>query len=268
MSLHPSRRTILAFMVGVLALPWAGAWAQDQPAAPKGDFPSPEPIPQVTLGPTLKTHPIQRNARGFLNPANGNRGVFNEQWVDAAVLPRDRQGIWVLDFAFKPLRLMTVVDEKGRRDVHYMYYQVVNKTGEPRFFVPQFTLVTDTGMRYEDAVLPQAVKQIQLREDPSIQNLHGAVEIVGMVPPSTKQGIDDAVFGVAIWEGVDPKADKLSVFVRGLSDGYREEPAADGGKPLVRYKSLQIDFIRRGDEHDLKERELILDEPPFEWTYR
>ena len=30
-----------------------------------------------------------------------------------------------------------------------------------------------------------------------------------MVPPSTKQGIDDAVFGVAIWEGVDPKADKL-----------------------------------------------------------
>jgi len=90
-----------------------------------------------------------------------------------------------------------------------------------------------------------------------------------MVPTSTKQGVEDAVFGVAIWEGVDPKADKLTVFVRGLSDGYREDPSPDaGGKSVVRYKALQIDFIRRGDEHDLKEREIILADPPYDWTYR
>jgi len=260
-------RLALALAVGMLGSP--GAWAQDQPAA-QGEFAPPEPLRPVTLGPTLKTHPVRRTAKGFLDSANGNRAVFNEQWVNAAILPRDKQGIWVLDFAFKPLRIMTVEDKvKGRRDVHYMYYQIINKTGQPRMFVPQFTLVTDTGKRYEDAVLPQAVKQIQNREDPSIQNLYGAVDIMGMVPTSTKQGVEDAVFGVAIWEGVDPKADKLTVFVRGLSDGYREDPSPDaGGKSVVRYKALQIDFIRRGDEHDLKEREIILADPPYDWTYR
>ena len=34
---------------------------------------------------------------------------------------------------------------KGRRMVHYLYYRVVNRTGKPRRFVPQFTLVDDKG---------------------------------------------------------------------------------------------------------------------------
>jgi len=267
--IQPSRRLILALAVGVLGSPWAGAWGQE-PAAAREEFAPPDPIPPVTLGPTLKTHPVRRTPNGFVDPANGNRAVFNERWVDASVLPRDKQGIWVLDFAFKPLRIMTVEDKvKGRRDVHYMYYQVINKTGQPRMFVPQFTLVTDTGKRYEDTVLPKAVKQIQNREDPSIQNLYGAVDIMGMVPPSNKQGVEDAVFGVAVWEGIDPKADKLTIFVRGLSDGQREDPSPDaGGKPVVRYKALQIDFIRRGDHFGQHEREITMGEPPYDWTYR
>lgn len=265
MGFEPSRRLFLSSVVGALGTSWAGARAQE-PA--KGDFPSPQPIQPVTLGPTLKTHPIRRNAQGFVNGVDG-RAVFNEKWIDASVLPRDKVGIWVLDFAFKPLRIITVeIPGKGRRDIHYLYYQVINKTGQPRMFVPQFTLVTDTGKRYEDTVLPQAVKQVQNREDPSIQNLYGAVDIMGMVPVSNKQGIEDAVFGVALWEGVDPKADKLTIFIRGLSDGYRPDPSPDGGKPVVRYKTLQINFLRRGDEFDQKEREIIPSEPNYDWTYR
>ena len=273
MGLVPSRRVFLSTVAGVLGSSWAGALAQDPAQDPKdkpgGDFPPPDPIPQVQLGPVLKTHPIRRNHQGFVNGVNG-KVVFNERWIDASVLPRDKKGIWVLEFAYKPLRLITVdTPGKGRRTIHYLYYQVVNRTGEPRMFVPQFTLVTDTGKRYEDTVLPQAVKQIHTREDPSIADLYGAVDIMGIVPPSTKQGIDDAVFGVAVWEGVDPKADHLTIFVKGLSDGLKEEPSPDGaGKPIVRYKTLQIDFVRRGDEHDLKERDIIPGEPPYDWTYR
>jgi hypothetical protein len=260
MGSEPSRRLFLSSVVGVLGTSWVGARGQD--------FPPPDAIPTVTLGPTLKTHPITRNARGFVNQVNG-QAVFNEKWIDASVLPRDKVGIWVLDFAFKPLRIITVeLPGKGRREVHYVYYQVINKTGEPRMFVPQFTLVTDTGKRYEDTVLPQAVKQIQNREDPSIQNLYGAVDIMGMVPPSKKQGVEDAVFGVAVWEGVDAKADKLTIFVKGLSNGLREDVAPDGGKPVIRHKTLQINFIRRGDQFDQKEREIIPGEPVYDWTYR
>jgi len=263
---QPSRRLFLSSVAGALGTSFASAWGQEPNKA--GDFPPPEPIPAVTLGPTLKTHPIQRTANGYVNPANG-KGAYNERWIDASVLPRDKQGIWVVDFAYRPLRILTIDDSKGRRPVHYLYYQVINRTGQPRFFVPQFTLVTDTGKRYEDTVLPQAVKMIGNREDPLITNLYGAVNITGMIPPSNKQGVEDAVFGVAIWDGVDPHADKLSIYVRGLSDGYRTDPApVEGGKPVVRYKALQIDFQRRGDEHDLKEREISLAEPPFDWTYR
>ena len=265
MSNQPSRRVVLkSVLAGALGSSWVGAWGQ----IPGDDFPPPEPIVPVVLGPTLKTHAVRRTPNGYKDPLTG-RAVYNERWVDASVLPRDKQGIWVLDFAFKPMRIITVdVPGKGRRDIHYLYYQVINRTAEPRMFVPQFTLVTDTGRRYEDTVMPSAVKVIAAREDPTIDDLYGAVNIMGMIPPSTKRGIDDAVFGVAIWEGVDPKADKLSIFIKGLSDGYREDAAPDGGNPVVRHKTLQIDLLRRGDEHDLKEREITLLDPPYDWTYR
>ena len=56
-----------------------------------------------------------------------------------------------------------------------------------------------------------------------------------MIPPSTKEGIDDAVYGVAVWEGVDPKADRFSIYVRGLSDGYQvvtRPRRRQAGRPL------------------------------------
>jgi len=243
----------------VLAVGSPCGFAQDEPAAEKPQvqkLEGPPPIKEVRLVPDLTTIPVRKGQAGF-----------NVKMVDAALLPRDKEGIWVLDFAFKPVRMRTLdLPGKGRRPIHYMYYRVINHTGEPRMFVPQFSLVTDTGQRLEDAVIPQAVDIIKAREDASIPLL-GAVNIMGMIPPSTKQGIDDAVYGVAVWDGVDPKADRFSIYVRGLSDGYQEVTPPDGGKPVVRYKTLRIDFIRRGDEHNLNEQEIQLNEPPYEWVY-
>jgi hypothetical protein len=228
--------------------------AAEKPAVPA--LPGPPPIKQVNLVPVLPTTPVRKGSAGY-----------NVQMVDASLLPRDKEGIWVLDFAFKSVRMRTLdLPGKGRRPIHYLYYRVVNHTGEPRMFVPQFSLVTDTGQRLEDAVIPQAVPIIQAREDASIPLL-GAVNIIGIVPPSTKEGIDDAVFGVAVWDGVDPKADRFSIYVRGLSDGYQLVTPPDGGKPVVRYKTLRIDLIRRGDERNLNEKEIQLNDPPYEWIY-
>ena len=95
----------------------------------------------------------------------------------------------------------------------------------------------------------------------------GAVDVIGMIPPSTKPNVDDAVFGAACWDRWDPKADRFSIYVRGLSDGYVEVLAESGGKPVVKYKTLRIDFIRRGDEHHLNEKEIQLADPPYTWVY-
>ncbi len=230
------------------------AEGQPQPAAEA--LPGPRPVEDVSLVPVLPTVPVRRD-----------RTAFNVQMVNTALLPRDKAGIWVLDFAFKPLRLRTVeIPGKGRRPVYYLYYKVVNHTGKPRMFVPQFVMVNEEGKKFEDQVIPKAIPLIQDREDPSIP-LRGAVDVMGIIPPSTKEGVDDAVFGAAVWEKWDHKSDRFSIYVRGLSDGYKEVPNPAGGKPVVKYKTLRIDFIRRGDDRNISEKEIEFNDPIYEWVY-
>jgi hypothetical protein len=250
---------LLAILVA--ASPWS--LAQENP--PKDQAPGKPPklegppsIPEDTLDlPVLHTVPVSHD-----------RPAYNIQMVDASLLPRDKSGIWVLDFHFKPIRIKTVeIPGKGRRQVHYLYYRVVNRTGKPHPFVPQFFMVNEEGKKFEDDVIPEAVPLIQAREDATIPLL-GAVNSMGIIPPSTKRDVDDAVYGVAVWERWDPKSDRFGIYVRGLSDGYKEVPASSAdGKPTIKYKTLRIDFIRRGDEFNLSEKEIQLNNPPYEWVY-
>lgn len=179
-----------------------------------------------------------------------------------------REGVWVLDFAYKPMRIVTVeVPGKGRKQLHYLYYQVVNRTGKPRVLVPELTVVVpETGQRFNDTVIPSAVQVIQNREDPT-SPLLGAVDVMGMIPVSDQEGIDKAVFGVAVWDNIDPKADAFSVYIRGLSDYSFSVPSPDGGKPVVKHKTLRLDFRRRGDERAINELEIESMDPPYEWVY-
>jgi len=216
----------------------------------------PKPVPEEKLVPELPTVPVRRD-----------RPTYNDNMVNTTLLERDRQDIWVLDFAYKPLRIRTVeIPGKGRRPVYYLAYKVVNRTGKPRMFVPQFIMVNEEGKRFEDQVIPEAIPIIKARQDATIPLL-GAVDIMGVIPPSTKQGVDDAVFGVAVWDRWDPKSDRFSIYVRGLSDGYKEVPDPKGGKPIVKYKTLRIDFIRRGDERNIGENEIEPNDPAYEWVY-
>jgi hypothetical protein len=258
--------------VAVVALS-AAHWCMARPAAdPRGgqgpgqpnkyhkpdDDARPAPVPEFKLDRTLRTVPV---------PRDRTQRSYNVQMVDASLLPRDKKGIWVLDFSFKPLRMRPVpIPGKGRREVHYLYYKVVNRTGAPRMFVPQFYMVNESQQKIEDEVVPEAVPIVRRREDDTIPLL-GAVDIVGALPPSTKPTVDEAVYGVAVWDRWDPKSDRFSIYVRGLSDGYVEVPAQNGGKPVVKHKTLRIDFIRHGDEHDLSEKELQLADPPYQWVY-
>jgi hypothetical protein len=228
-----------------------------EPAHPEDEkLDSPEPVPAAELVPTLRTITVRRD-----------KPAYNYQMVNTAPLTKDKEGIWTLDLSFKPLRIRTVeIPGKGRRPIHYLYYKVVNRTGKPRMLVPQFTMVNEEGKKFEDQVIPQAIPVIQAREDATIPVL-GAVSIMGTIPPSTKEGVDDAVFGVAVWDKWDPKSDRFSIYVRGLSDGYKEIPSASGGKPTVKYKTLRIDFIRRGDERNISEKEIELNDPAYEWVY-
>lgn len=259
-----NRRLIPALLATLIATPCV---AQDNKQVSKAKVVNPgapPPAPKLESPPKIEDPPLVPELRTI--PVPHDRNVYNVQLVNAALIPRDKEGIWVLDLAFKPLRIKTVeIPGKGRKQVHYLYYKVTNRTGKPRIFVPEFIMVNEAGQKFHDNVIPQAVPLIQAREDATIPLL-GAVNVMGMIPPSNKPDVDDAVFGVATWEKWDAKSDRFSIFVRGLSDGYKEVPGQTGPK-AVKYKTLRIDFIRRGDEHHLNEKEIYLNDPPYEWVY-
>ena len=167
-----------------------------------------------------------------------------------------------------------------------MWYQVINRTAKPQQFIPDFELVTvDHPAVYPDEVLPIVEEEIRKREDPTgYQEIKNSVTISKAPIPvsaSADKGFPRAITGVAIWDASpeDPKkrgegardlsdTTKFSIFVRGLSNGFRVlDPVAPGLPPINRYKTLQLNFKRTGDRFSTDSRDITFVAPP-EWIYR
>ncbi len=200
--------------------------------------------------------------------------------------------LWVLDFKFKDPRIIKVnIPGRGQRVCWYLWYQVINRTGEPRTFIPDFELAThDTNMVYRDQILPSAQEAISRIEDPTgYYKIKNSVTIAAEpIPPTYPKSSPRAVTGVAIWtdpnepgpnddaesKKVKEKQPKLvesnrySIFVAGLSNGWvRVDDPSNPKKQLVRRKTLQLAFRRLGDKY-LNKSEAIQFQPPAQWVYR
>lgn len=219
----------------------------------------------------------------FLLPARGQN--FNEREITSEASSLDKSNIWALDFRFKDPRLIKVyVPGRGTRICWYMWYQIINRTGEPRRFVPDFELVTlDFPSVFPDEVLPSVQDAIKRLEDPTgYQDIKNSVTIASdSIPVSKADAFPRTITGVAIWDGTsaDPQkreagvkdlsdATRFSVFVRGLSNGYViVDPLAPGLRPITRYKTLQLNFKRRGERFVLDSRDIEF-VAPAQWVYR
>lgn len=222
----------------------------------------------------------------LLTPALGQFS-FNEREVKSQHSQFDKADIWAFDFRFKDPRLIKVhIPGRGTRICWYMWYQVINRTGEPRYFTPSFELVTlDPPAVYFDEILPPAEEAIRRVEDPTgYQDIKNTVIISKDKIPVSKpadEAFPRVVTGMAIWDGTsaDPKkrdprakdladATRFSIFVRGLSNGFVQvDPAVPGDPPIDRYKTLQLNFKRHGDRFLLDARDITF-VPPAEWIYR
>lgn len=134
------------------------------------------------------------------------------------------------------------------------------KTGQPipskaKKFLPRFTLegwipAGQAGkyqkVAYRDTVDPIALAQIRQRED-SNQVLLDTHEMSQVKIPLAKNASDPGVWGVAIWEDVDPRLDYVSVYVKGLTNAFRL--SSDPNDPS-KLKTLQLNFWRPGDTVD------------------
>ena len=93
--------------------------------------------------------------------------------------------------------------------------------------------------------LPVAIKAIQQKEDPN-RKLLNSVEI-GLKPiPLSSDQVDNSVWGVAMWEEVDPNIDLFTIYIEGLTNAYKRIDQPGQERRLVQ-KNLVLNFWRPGD---------------------
>lgn len=199
-------------------------------------------------------------------------------------------GVWTLDVYMKPMRMIPIeltdpaTGTKKTEYIRYITYRAVPKKVEqrvaenapenqfdepvsPPLFIPEFTLVITDNDRHEehqDQVIPEALVAINKREK---ANYKSSVSVVGALPEVTEDGAPNpGIMGVAMWRGIDPEADRYTVYMTGFSNGYRKIEGPDG-KPAILTRTIVSKYIRRGDRFLQKEAEIELDGDP-KWIYR
>ena len=141
------------------------------------------------------------------------------------------------------------------------YNQIRFEDPGPKRFIPHFVLESREYQKsYLDRIIPAAQKAIQVRENPGTK-LHNSVEMTRAQIPLSDERIERGLWGVVMWEDVDPRIDFFSIYIRGLTNAFEfvDPPGAyRAGEPpgsgrIFTYKTLQLNFWRPGDsvlEHE------------------
>jgi RNA polymerase sigma factor (sigma-70 family) len=183
--------------------------------------------------------------------------------VGGPVGPKESPDVWTLDFRFKDPRFATVdVPGQGKKPTWYLRYDVSNNTGESRTAVLDFELVLpEQNVVHRDQVQSKVEEAIRQIEDPTDQlKIKNSVTIAAEpIPPSKPGETSRPVTGIAIWDTVDPKAVRFTIFVSGLSNAWSvADPVPPSGEPVVRRKTLQLNFKRVDDR--------MVFVPPAQWV--
>lgn len=281
---------------------WPVPW-KPEPAGPLGPY-------RVMAPGTMILIPPERRPEDGVSRHN----VIELQQFDWAKDVPFRRDVWALEFRFKPVRIIDVdvpqpSGKMQRKPIWYLLYSVTNlgkvmqqvpqpdgtyklafadrveklvpqpdgsvkpeSVEEPVFFTPSFLLDSvNTGKRYPDRVIPVAVAAIRLREDPNRQ-FYNSVEIVREL----KRG--ETVWGIATWEDVEPRTDRFSVYVQGLTNAYtwtdpqgayKPGDPPGNGRQLWR-RTLKLSFWRPGNARDVEEAQIRFGapgEPQHVWIY-
>ncbi|HCS53249.1 hypothetical protein [Rubinisphaera sp.] len=225
--------------------------------------------------------------------AQGDEGFSRKVRSETQGNERSRQkSLIVMEVDMKPLRLIWVdtpnpqTGELEPKMYIYLCYRAINRPmtapsvretepqnlidpePSPPYFIPEFTLVTeDTPEKraVTDQVLPHVQEAINQKERRKFKN---SITIVGPVPPATEEEPNDqnALFGVAIFPGIDPAVDRFTVYMSGFSNGYRTVDGPDG-EPILERKTIKQEFWRPGDQFDPESPEFRFQGDP-QWIYR
>ncbi len=206
-----SRRIITTLMAGAclaagLGLAAVGpAWAADEPAIP----------PTTPAAPDAPALPPK-------DPREPSRVQVS----------------WELTFKHGPLeRLIMTVDGK-EQTFWYMRYTVVNNSGRDVLFIPDFEIITDSGVvidSYKKAPAGVFDKIKALYKNPLVLS---PINIDGKL----LQGEDNAKDSVAIFPALDAESRNFRVMVMGLSGETSEVSNPKTKDAVLLHKTLELDY--------------------------
>lgn len=165
------------------------------------------------------------------------------------------QNVWYLVYRVRNLG-NSLSFEEIKKDPNFAYLTKDlrrNASVDQRNFLPRFSLegwVFDdiakkySYVTYRDEIDPAAAAEIQRIEDPKVPLLDAVQLSTASINPITEKD-NTGVWGVAIWNDVNPKLDYVSVFVSGFTNAFRIN--RDGDNIETTQKTLQLNFWRPGD---------------------
>jgi len=251
--------------------------------------------PDVASSDTVKVHDILELRANDRLQRDPDIDTKSRTLYEMAQSVNFRREVWCLELAFKPLRMLAVdipqpSGKMQRKLVWYLVYRVRNtgaglapqqkedgtyttikQATDSIRFIPQFVLTSQDRDRqgkrvrkaYLDRILPAALQAIKRRELPKGELLNSVQLSEQLLAAETGRAIG-GLWGVAIWEDLDPEIDFFSIYVNGLTNAYDWQDAPEAfqlgdppgtGRKILR-KQLQLNFWRPGDAYAEDEREI------------
>ena len=168
-------------------------------------------------------------------PSNNLPGVYRAKKIQYE--PGDKEGA----IQFVPRFIFAAADVKGR----YLY----ERGADGFYFLPASESASSEEAVYYDEYLPLAMVKIAQREGRGSQQFVDSLRM-----PSRKILPGETVWGVATWTDVDPRIDKFTIYISGLTNALHwelpdelEDSRVGAGRDIAR-KVLKINFFAPGDE--------------------
>jgi hypothetical protein len=234
-----------------------------------------------------------RKADDTIEKHNVTELLYADDTFDFAKDVPFRREVWVLDFKYKPIRMIWA-DIPGpnarmqQKQIWYIVYQVTNpgKTyrsveqddklyklvseDKPVRFAPVFTLEVHNLLRKEvegsakghiEQSIPIVLPAIRDREDKNREFLTSEQMAL------KELRVGETVWGVATWQDIDPNNVWFSVYVEGLTNSYKfaDDPAKYAAfrdkkstEPFreIRNQVLKLNFWRPGDEFTVNDTQV------------
>ncbi|MGL4594626.1 MAG: hypothetical protein ACRCUY_07860 [Thermoguttaceae bacterium] len=189
-------------------------------------------------------------------PGDSEKRVNIKQTHDTPLVLRNTQGLaepaagQEADIVFEPQFLLATDSLLAEQD---------DKTGE----------VKRTSEVYHDQIIPLAIPAIMKRE--GMKGIPANSVSISSTPLKT----DEERWGVAMWTDIDPRINKFSLYISGLTNAYKwQDSGKNDGTPgdgrTMQRKVLKTNWWRIGDSYNLHDAQIQYGQPggvDFEWIF-